>query len=620
MAEEQHDLQVIHIWDDPESRIAFLETILKKEHWQAVIYQPTAQDHQTPGAVHSLTDLAKTFKEKGYEVELGADQNGIPTLSLKNFGSSTSLIGFIKQRGLVKGVGRKLTDIGEPLGVAMNKTSQLFKHIAGDKARLIGGMYMLGDLFLVGSGFSNKAEGHGHNGLAAMKDPANALQTTAGVCATLQSLIYMGFAKEGSEAMFSELMKKAEKASAEGKDLLNVEEWKNVETERKHGGPVGLVQRLLRNHPLQAGAGAMLLGQMGLLASGGIRLKRSLNPGAGTTMSAQELGDQRKGAISDMVTAVNSLTGWSLMMKPERAAHSKRPWMDIRRLWDEVQSAPNKFASAFLGVASLAGVGAAASKHNKLQMMGNMSYLAGDGVMFVTKGDSYGSQGRSNAELLAEAAARFVEVSPIVMGKEQQANFVKQLSDYISERSLTEQARKTKKAPTDEEVQALSARISEVLASKIPAVNAKAMDVAGTAAEIVSHFHPEFADKIAGALARSLCEVKSVVIEPDELKEYILGQVDKSKEASAKIVQMRDIIKPLSELVFSVPGAANADVVNHIYDSVDEYVRPSPANAEQLEAALNAKAAIDMGFAAPSQVGSLMARQLAATPSLAPGL
>ncbi|MGB1540286.1 MAG: hypothetical protein ACPG80_04945, partial [Rickettsiales bacterium] len=409
------ETQIVHIWDDPESRVQFLETLLKGKEWQAVIYDtPDFNEDIAQTGPHPLTAHAEQFVQKGYKATLGRDANGIPILLLTHFGGDTSLLKSIREMGMVKGVGHKITHLGEPLGDAMAKTKSLFKHIASDKARAIGAFYMIGDVILSLSGLGNKSADGENKGF---KDPANILESTMGVAATIQSLIYMGFAKETSQATFDELMQKAKEADAAGTALVDSSLWQAKEDGKRIKGPVTLAKQVLKDKPLESGAAVQLLGKAGLIGAGGIRLARS-----GSIADPAEKAKMRSGAVKDIITALNSMTGWTLLMKKsqEVAESEKAPWSSPKRLWQEVQASPNKFASMFLGAASLSGVAAAATKGNKIQMAGNSTYLVGDAIMFVTKNADYGSAGRANADVMAAAAAKFVQASPMVMGKDVQ--------------------------------------------------------------------------------------------------------------------------------------------------------------------------------------------------------
>ena len=572
MSEEK---RTVHIWDDPESRINFLETVLKGQSWEAKVYQPPV-----PGA-EPLQNFIPALNAKGYVTKLGQDENGLTTLDIKNFGNDTTLVAAVKEMGLSKGFTYKLKHINEPLGNAMHKTKELLGHVAGDKARLIGGLYLLGDVFLIGAGFGNKDhDAGGHSLKGAFKDPANMLQSLTGVAATIQSLIYMAFAKEGGEAVYSDLMKKAEKATAEGKDLFDDALWKDGGSKRPG---LGIFNKIFKDHPLEAGAAAQILGQVSLIGSGGIRLTRAAVTHAADPVA---MAAERKGAIQDMITGVNSITGWSLMMKKPKQIddEDKLPWSNPKRVWQEAQENPSQFSSMFLGVASVAGVGAAISKKNNVQLLANATYLVGDGVMFMTKSEHYGAAGMSNPDLMAEAAEKFITTSPMVLGQEEMGQFTQQLSGYIAERALHEIARKEKREVTPKEIEEFSVRIAQGLNAKLPSVHPKTYEVADRAAAVVSMFHPSFAKQISGELAAAICEAPSVMIKPEELQQAIMQQVDLSP--TTDMVEMKKVAKPVSELAFAIPGGATPERVNRLYDAIDDLVRPDPNAGLQAEQAL----------------------------------
>lgn len=601
----EQDKQIVRIWDDPESRIHFLETVLKKKEWEAVIYHPdfAPDGTQRTGNSTPLPELNAKLAAQGYKTILGQDENGIPTLTVRNFGSDTKLAESIRELGFTKGMTHKITHLGEPLGNAMQKTADMVKHVASDKARLIGGLYMIGDLILIFAGLGNKkgqeadaSEGFG----AALKDPANMLQSAAGVAATIQSLIYMGFAKEGSEAMYSDLMKRAKEAREQGKDLLDASVWEDTrDTGPK--GLLGLPHKVLKSYPIQLGALTQVAGQLGLLASGGIRLQRSKHD------TSADAPGMRRGAMQDMFTAATSVIGWSLLTKtkPEKIAEEdKLPWNNPKRVWQEMSEKPNQFASGFLTAATLSGIAAGRSKNNNIQTMGNLTYLLGDGIMFMTNSDDYGAAARGNSGLLAEAAERFVQASPVILGEKEQAQFVGQLADHLAERSLHEEAKKQKRSAhvTDAEVKDLSQRIAAGLNAKLPKVNDRTNEAAARVAAIVQNFHPTVGEKITDALCTTISSMEGVAIDKEEFKSHVVRQTEYAKDKPAQLVKMDDIAKPMADLLFAVPGAATPEAVNKLYDAVDEYIRPEPIKGMQpLEQAINQTAVQDIATLSQAQ-------------------
>lgn len=601
--------KIIRIWDDPESRIHFLETVLKGKEWEAVVYHPNfAPDGtQRKGASTPLPELQKKLATLGYETSLGQDENGIPILNIRNFGHDTTLNNSIKELGFVKGMTHKITHIGEPLGNVLQKTADMVKHVATDKARLVGGIYLVGDVLMFAAAFFNKDEKKGLDSRPWMEkfkekmvDPANQLQSVSGILATLQSVIYMKYAEQGSEAMYSELMKQADQAREQGVDLLSAEAWKNKH-ENNSKGLLNFPNKLLRDYPLQMGALSQIAGQVALMASGGIRLRRNIGVGG---EKAQEL---RQGAVMDMATGALSVTGWSLLTKtkPKKVAEEDRlPWSDPRRVWQEMSANPNQFASGFLAAATIAGYIGGEKKKNPIQKAQNATYLMGDGVIALTNSEHYGAEGMSNSAMLAEAADHFIKASPMILGEKEQGQLVEQLSAYLAERHLYEAARKSKHSPevTDAQVSELGWRIAEELNAKLPKVNHRANEAAKCIAGLVRSFNPTEGAKLTEALCDAICDMEGVVIDKEELKAHVLRQTEYPKEPAEKLVKMEDIAKPMANLVFAIPGAATPASVDKIYSIVDEHVRPEPLKGkEPLERAINDKAARDVSEAMGQQ-------------------
>lgn len=602
--QEKEDTRIVRIWDDPESRISFLETVLKGKEWDAVIYHPDFRDNPLNSKIHPLSELSTKLAERGYKVALGQDKNGIPTLSVHRFGSDTSISNAVKELGFAKGMTHKLTHIKEPLGDALSKTANLVKSVATDKARLIGGVYLVGDLVLTLAGMGNKDGAHG-GGLNALKDPANLLQSVAGGLATAQSLIYMGFAKEGSEAVFDELMKTANQAQKDGKDLLSAGTWSEKATQKSHN-PLGFVGNFLKRNPIQIGALTQVAGQVALIGSGGLRFKD-----AGKSADPLAASAARKGAVQDMLTGLNSGVAWSLLMKhPKKIDDSEKlPWSNPKRVWQEMSENPNQFASGFMTVSTLTGMNAARHKGNKIQLLGNSTYLLGDAIMFTTKSDHYGAEGMGNADMLATAAERFIQSAPLALGAEEQAKFVDQLAVHVAERSLAESAKKDNKEVNPQEVAELGQRIAAGLNAKLPQVNPKANEIAARIAAVVREFPREAGDNLADRLSAAVAEAPSVSIPVQELKAHVLRQVEYAKEPSPKPVTLDKLKEPLAALTFAVPGGTNADLVSNVYDALRPNMQPAPL--QQVGDAINAQAAQDVqallqpqrqAFAQPSAV------------------
>lgn len=568
------DTRIVRIWDDPESRINFLETMLKDKEWEAVVYHPgfSPDGSMKQGTAGTpLPELARHLQAKGYKTALGQDENGIPTLSVRNFGNDTTIATAVKELGFVKGMTHKVTHSGEHLGNAIGKVGELMKFALTDKARLIGTAYLVGDLFLAFAG------GSGHS-----KDK---LKGIAGVAATVQSLVFMGFAKEGDEAMLGELNQAAKRAGQQGKDLLDKDAWKQQDKGFSLN-PVTMGHNLLKKYPMQIGALTQVAGQAAFFAAGARNLAK---------------GGNKVGAITDMLTATSSAVGWSLVTRQSKEIpeEDKLPWSNPKRAWQEMQAHPNKFASGLLAAATVTGItggifdrdpsqprlkgGTLKEKaldlyqhSNKPQVLAYSTYLIGDGIMFATESGHYGAAGMNNADMLSDAAEEFVKQSPMLLGEKEQGQFVANLSDYLAERASNEVAKKEKREVAPGEVEALSERINRNLIAKLPPVNPRTNEVAGKIAAIVNEFHPQLAGSISDGICAAVCETTGVSIGKEELKAHVQRQIEPQREPKAEMVTVAKLEKPLAALVHSLPGAANAQSIDKLFSAVDEFVRPEP--------------------------------------------
>lgn len=545
-AAAQAEKRVAHIWDDPESRISFLETVMKGKEWEAKVYHPdfTQIPNQNPN-IHPLSELSSKMAEKGYKVALGQDENGIPTLDIKHFGGDTKLLESVRELGFTKGMGHKLTHLGEPLGNAMKKSADLMKYVFTDKARLIGTAYLVGDLFLAGAGSA------GHS-----KDK---LKTIAGVGATLQSLVYMVFAKEGTETVYEDLMKTAKEAGKDGKSLLDAGTFHNHDD---HGpkGLLGLGNKILKDKPLEAGALLQVAGSAAFFGAGARSLKS---------------GGNKTAALSDMATAVASAVGWGLVTKHSKPTdpEDKLPWSNPKRVWQEVNAHPTKFASGFMSLATLTGITGGIKGGNKPQILAYSTYLIGDGLMFATNSEHYGAAGANNPDMLATAAEKFLKASPMVLGAEEQQQFVGRLSDYLSERATTQVAKKDKREVQPGEVENLSKRINANLTAKLQQVSDQADKVADHIAKVAGLFPEAEGRQVAQALSVAVSKLDGVHINPVELHSHVVRHEEFVKPEEAKAITASRLTKPVQALLDALPGAGG-EAVNGVYDAIGHHVRP----------------------------------------------
>ena len=109
----------IHIWDHPESRVQFLETVLNGSDWKAVIHADPAKTIDQ--GRHELESINQTLLRHGFTTHPAQDEHGQPTLTIHHLGDATGVLASLKELGLIEGSRRTLTHLNVPFGHALKK-------------------------------------------------------------------------------------------------------------------------------------------------------------------------------------------------------------------------------------------------------------------------------------------------------------------------------------------------------------------------------------------------------------------------------------------------------------------------------------------------------------------
>lgn len=556
------DERVVHIWDEPESRIKFLETMLKGREWEGIIYHPQMDPDANP-RIHPLVETASQLNRCGYHTELGRDENGIPILSLKKFGNDTQLTDSMKQMGLVKGIGHKLSHIGEPLGKVISKSGKMLKYMVSDKARIIASSYLGGDVSLA---------------LADGKDFYKGPKGFAGAMATLQSLIFLGFAKPGNEDVYDDLMKVVQKSQKNGENILDKGVFERNESKSK-----GVV-RFLKHSSIQIGSVVQMIGQLGMIYAGSKGLKENkANNVKGVKANF--------GHGLDIVTGITSMAGWGLFMRhgKEVPDDQKVSFKDHPLKWisQEITSNPSHFSSLVLTAASMTGLASALFRFdknkitpknkrgwspNKPQTVAFLTYIVGDVVLAFAKSGHYSQDSKNDPKMLAQGLEQFMKDLPIVMGQGEQAELVATVSDYVASKTIQAKAKKEKREPAPGEEATLSRNIAENLVTKIPPMNERTHNVIRKIADIVEKFPVSQQREVSQAISEAISEFNGVSIRAHELHEHVGHHINApEKQAEERSVSLKGVEKPVKELLNLFPNTS-AQTVNRLYDSIGKYV------------------------------------------------
>lgn len=368
-------IQRVHIWDDPESKINFLETTLADKEWEAIIYEPV--ENNSHGR---LPTLQKKFEEQGYKTTIGKDPNGIPTLKLTHFSHETGLLKLVQELGFVKGIRETFSTSGQRLGDILTSTKKTIDFFMGSEGRRFSTLYAFGDVAL-GSIPSRlkklvgleKDEVYHNQNLANLKSKTKRAETLFDLAydlAFLQSIIMMFGLKEGKEQIRDEVLQGLKAAKEKGADLTDFESWMGEIKDRRSSA-----MRWFNDKAIFLGPGAQILGQLLLIGAGLDRLNQTRkfvneNPTIQLYDGTDLNGQMRKaniGAVGDILTGSLSVVGWTLMgFFKEQTIENKAEWNEdfFKRLGQEIKESPNRLASICVTLASLIGMQAGHLKNS----------------------------------------------------------------------------------------------------------------------------------------------------------------------------------------------------------------------------------------------------------------
>ena len=594
-------IQRVHIWDDPESRINFLETTLRDKEWEAVIYEPVEQ------GTGRLPALKKELDEKNYKTTLGKDANGIPTLTITHFSHETSLLKSFQELGFTRGIKHSFDNAGASLSQFIKKAKDTASFLVSNPAKITGFIYLLGDLVFSFGSSGEKDENAKGNALqryiAGFKDKDNALTRTYGYLGALQSLIFMSYATEGPEQYRNEFQRKLKEANVDQKSLSEVKEWLN-KPERKN------IHRTIEKNAITIGSIVQIVGRMLYIGRGYMIYNKGKTKG--------DQGNVLSG-LANMIDGSLSISGWiALASKPKKYDDKdKASWTNPKRYYQELRSNTEKFASGvFLG-SSLLGIASGLAEDSLPEgskdigvsalykniksglkdpekrkemlggsiLIGNSIYLSGDVLVGTLPKDKYEGGQIDESELLAELTAQSVKDLDLIMGEQEKQEVLHDIAEYYV--NSTMQAKEKADQPSPEHL-ALIVKNVEKGAKKILAaeeLTTPLEELANRAADLTLRFGLEQRNSVIEALSNTLATSEGIAANINEIKEAIkLALANKEVALKHKGVQLSkaimaaDVKKPLAALVSAIPGEQTAQEAMDLYAAIQPFVTRSQSN------------------------------------------
>lgn len=638
MLDHGQPARTIQIWDDPASKIAFLETVMHGKSWKADIHFPALDAERAKRMVEIREQLLK----KGYEVEQIADQDGHQILRIKHDHDPQDLAHLFKNYGLVTGtahvIQKPLVAAKDIVLDAQRRISQGVNYIM-DPARANGLIFLTSEAFITASSLGAK-EGKWY-------DPKNLLLSVAGSLFLSQSATYLFLAKKGNERILDDFNARLESARHQmGNTLLPELAKAPAVNEQKSSGFINKISDFFNAYPIQIGAMANNLGMVAflgafflerrfqqsyltklgpeaiaeakaLLAAGfeGVAdskaaVKHAGNIVAGAVGATPEVKAQahkfveaakvpfaenyiNKGYYLDSAGALTSILAWTFMLLPPKETKEKSS-NPLVRFWEGIREDPQKVTSAIaLGSSSLRLLGSR-ERENPLQTIGEAVYIPGDLMLWFTKNNEYGhSTGGDNSTLL-KVAAHTLNHMPVVMSAEREQAFLHEVGLYLAKQSyaLSHQG----KALGSGELQTKAAEIEAAMKPHLKHESVKKFDLmVGIANRLVHQFEPARRSEVADALANAISNLKGVEAAPDTIRPRLAGSAQ-SQLSVKEPVSIQHISQEISDLVFTIPGPHAADNASALYDALAPLLAPCRAPKQHLDEVMTATAAASLGL------------------------
>jgi hypothetical protein len=574
----------VTIFDDPESKIQYLETLLKGQHWSANIVVNPRTLAAGVTAQQQAETLSHTLEGKGYATHI-ASENGQYVVHLESIDKDTNFIHLIRDMGLSKGLGYTVSHLHVPLQASLNKVFDYASYIAHEPARLFSGIYLMGDVLFMLSGLKNE-KSHGNffekisQEMRSLKDPKNLLQTVAGKMAVVQSLIYMNYANSGSELAYSGLKAHHKAHIEQGVDPTNISAWSASESQQSKPSVFG---HILKKYPIETGALAQIFGQVAFI---------------GTSLMQIKQGQVTQGARMNIARGLTAIVAWSMFMKKPVHTEHKSDWQSapLQRGWQEFSEHPERFASIINTAASGIGLYASRKTGNHFQKYAESLWLVGDAIMFFAKSNHYGAAAARQEVPMVEAATRFMKELPLALSPEARATYLSDLSDYLATHALKERNEKSSVQLVGDayiaEHDRLKVAINDGVNTALASTPNRYDTIITQAARLIERFDVKDRPELVKRLAHGLHEARGIYGKPEDIEQSLTKQLRDSREVGGiKPPVLGEVIGDVQALVSAASGISAPYVALAVYDALAPSLSTSRMDVALLDKHLKAIAA-----------------------------
>ena len=600
-----HKQDEIRVWENPASKIQFMESVFKGKDWQTTLVYPRSAQN-----LNNLKQVKQTLESRGYLTQEGQDDSGNLLLRVHHTGKNTDLLKVIQDHGLSKGLSYSMKHPGVPLSyvvTGLQNSIDSLDDVLKSPPRITGLAFIAAESFLALSGLGNK---HGK-----FFTPHNFLQSLAGTLFLSQSLLFLGFGKSDDERAFNDFRQQFEKNPLGGNidtafHSLNAEMRHSKKEENDANSLGGKAVQVLRDYPIQIGG---LLNSLGMLAYMGHAIfyrkyfkTEMLERGAAGTLTKEFAQDANKYIEKtfkiDMARATVSFFGWLFLLYP-RKEHPEKSSNPIINLFQQFEENPQVVTGLSAIAGSTTGLRASLMKGNNFQAIGESIYIPGDLFLLFTHSDEYGKGKDQGHEKLAEAVAQFIEHSPFILGPQTREIFTKQVSEYLAEKTLRTQLIQKHQSPDgmpaaqfQQEVAKRGEEIYCTLSKHAKTAKLHSLEnFAEASARLVEKFPQSVQPQLMKKLADTAASVHGVYATKEELIHAVQEQLapchkPKHLQGGSKLIQMKDISREVANLVFTLPGLDAGANASLLYDALAPFTRSQASDQHHLHQAMTAKA------------------------------
>ncbi|GEM_PF-5790188 len=517
MAKKNH-IQRVHIWDDPESRINFLETSLGNQGWSAVVHAPTKDS-----SAQELSAIQNKLADKSYVTKIGTDKENNPVLFVTKLGTEDSFISAIEKLGLVKGAKHSFESTVHNASKIIGGIKNVASFWTENKAKRIGSLYLVGDLVITSNSSSDTS-------------PEKWWKTGYGILGAAQSLIFMNYATEADAQISKEINRKFANYAKDGKSITTSLDWLDKED------PASAATKFLEKNAINVGAWTQIAGR-GLWTMAGIK----------------EIQRGAKGGWERISDSAMSILGWVLfMVKGDGQAKEgeSKILSHIKKYSNRIGGALNAGST----IAALKGATAkmAAGEEAKSDLAGNIAYLLGDVTVFVTDSMDYDAKSATHPQNLARIASEFLKKVPSVLGQSAKLKIAENLANHLAEKANGIEKKKNSKTLSSEGLDKYKTDIYNAILTQLPH---KALDLAKIAAKVADislQFPKEQQEHVRKSIAKELLSSPAILAtfeEIDELMNYSLSV--KKPAATVDQMNIENVNSLLSDLVKMTPQTMN---------------------------------------------------------------